>query len=747
MSYISKASFIGRTLGAGSRAALLGGAALFALAPAQAQQTSVPEPQADNSVPPESSAETSTATPNQTTRTVTDGQQTIVVTARRYVPTSSISATKTDIPLIETPQSVSVVTRDQIDLLNFTDVQQAVRYSSGVVGENYGADPRYDFLTVRGFTPKQYIDGLAAPISTSIFSVGVDLYGFEGVDVLKGPSSVLYGNSPPGGLFNLTSRRPNSDFGGEAGFRYGSYDTYQGNMTLTGPIADGVDARITALYRDYGTTVDKVRAKRLYAAPAVTVKLGNSTRVTGLAYYQYDRINGDYAAFLPVEGTLLPNLNGRISIHRNLGEPDYNRYTRHQSGLGFELMHDFGNHLLFHSNTKWFDYEEDLFRIYATGLDDDKRTVTRSNFPYAEDVHEFATDNRFDARLDTGPLNHQLLAGIDYRRVANTADFGFSGASSIDLYDPVYSRQPIAAPPLSFVFNHQRLKQTGVYGQDEIKLADFILTLSGRYDWANILNRTNQQTTKQHKFTYRAGASYLAASGIAPYVSYATSFEPVLGTDAKTGASFRPSTGRQIEGGIKFDGRDLGPDFKIFATVAAYDIKQTNLVTISSNITPVSGTQTGAVEVYGAEAEIVARIREQLSINGSYTYTHSEVTKNGDFPGAVGAPLPVTPKHKASLLVDYTLQKGSLGGLGAGVGARYVSNSAGALPDAFTPVIYRAGKATLFDVIVHYDLPDWRFALNGSNIFNKIYIARCASTFNCAYGADRQLSASITRKF
>ncbi|MGN6497425.1 MAG: TonB-dependent receptor plug domain-containing protein, partial [Tsuneonella sp.] len=142
------------------------------------------------------------------------GDKVIVVTAKAYVPTGASTATKSNIPLVETPQSVSVVSRDQIDLLNFIDAQQAVRYVAGATGENYGPDLRFDFIQVRGFPPKQFMDGLATPVTTTIFSNGVDLYAFESLDILKGPASVLYGSAPPGGIYNQTSRRPSSEFGG-----------------------------------------------------------------------------------------------------------------------------------------------------------------------------------------------------------------------------------------------------------------------------------------------------------------------------------------------------------------------------------------------------------------------------------------------------------------------------------------------------------------------------------------------------
>ena len=183
----------------------------------------------------------------ETLKTTKTSNGDIVIVARHYVPQGAETATKSDIPLIQTPQSVSVITRDQIDLLNFTDAQQAVRYTAGAFGENYGPDPRYDFITVRGFTPKQYIDGLAVPATTTISAVGVDLYAFQSLDILKGPASVLYGAAPPGGILNETSRRPSSTFGGEVELKGGTHDFWEGAGTITGAVAPFLDMRMTAL--------------------------------------------------------------------------------------------------------------------------------------------------------------------------------------------------------------------------------------------------------------------------------------------------------------------------------------------------------------------------------------------------------------------------------------------------------------------------------------------------------------------
>lgn len=677
-----------------------------------------------------------------------DGQDTIVVMAPGFVPEGAVTATKTDAPLIETPQSVSVITRDQIDLLNFIDVQQAVRYTAGIVGENYGPDLRFDFLTLRGFIPVQYIDGLQAPVSATIANVGAELYGFQSVDVLKGPSAVLYGTTPPGGIYNLTSRRPSSQLEGEVQAKYGTDEFMQIAGTVTGGLTRGVSARLTGLYRNREAQTDFVEAERAYAAPAVTVAVGPDTTLTGLGYYQYDRVRGETNGFLPVSGTLEANPLGRIRRGTNLGEPDYNDYERQQFSAGYELVHSFGKGVRFTQNARWSEYHEDMQTIFATGLASDNRTVLRSNFPFRDDVQQFAIDSRLNGNLVTGAVEHRLLAGLDYRNYREESAFGFAAAPSIDLFEPVYGRFTPTVPAF-FPFTDQRLKQTGLYLQDQARLGDFLVTLSGRQDWLSIKNEriAGAPTSEQDRFSYRIGASYITDVGLAPYLSYSTSFEPVVGQD-RDGRAFVPTTGKQIEAGVKYDGRTLPEDIRLFATAAVYQIRQTNVLTPDPDQTrfPGSNVQTGEAKVEGLELEVVTRIRDRLSVNGSYTYADARVTQS-NVPGQVGARLFAQPRHKASLFVDYTVTDGRLAGLGAGAGIRHLSDSPGALPGPFTPVVYFTGGSTLFDAILRYDTADWRFAINGTNIFDKRYVARCTGPVGCFFGPSRQVIATVTRKF
>lgn len=682
-------------------------------------------------------------------------QETVIVIAPDYVPEDGGTANKSNIPLIETPQSVSVITRDQIDLLAFIDAQQAVRYTSGAFGENYGPDLRFDFLTVRGFTPKQYIDGLAAPVSTSILSVGLDLYAFESFDILKGPASALYGSSPPGGLYNQISRRPESEFGGEVQAKYGSDNYMQVAGTVHGPLSDTVSYSLTGLYLDREAERDLVSAERMLVAPALTWEITPDTTLTGLGYFQSDEVLGDTNGFLPVFGTLLPNPLGQIDPSTNVGDPN-NRFERDQWAVGYEFTHDFTDAVSFVSNLKVSDYDEaSPTSIYGggglvdadfNGVPDDFRTVQQYNFSYAETVKSVTTDNRFDVTLDSGGLTHEIIAGVDYRKVENKADFGFIFANQIDLFNPVYAPQAILEPGYPFAFNNQTLKQTGLYVQDHIGLGNLYLTLSGRQDWVTIENNTTSAETEQEKFTYRVGGNYIFDSGVAPYVSFATSFEPVLGSDSVTLQEFEPSEGEQLEAGVKYDARGLPDGYKLLLTAAAYQIKQKNVVSTSPSVTPVFGTQTGEVEVNGVEFEAVSRINDKLSINASLSLTDSEVVASSTAV-EVGAELPVTPETKASLFADYTFSDGMFAGFGIGAGVRYTSESQGSLPGPFNPVVFTGEDSTLFDAIIRYDTADWRFALNGSNLLDEIYVARCSGPAGCTYGAGQQIIATVTRKF
>lgn len=663
----------------------------------------------------------------------------IVVYAPNYVSTDGRSATKSTAPLVETPQSVSVISRDMIDLLNWNSLQDAMRYTAGVTGENFGPDERYDWLTVRGFYPVQYVDGLQAPVG-AVSNTGLDLYGSESVEVLKGPAAVLYGQSPPGGIVNMVSRRPRDEFGAELEAQVGSFDHVQLAGDVTGPLSETVSWRLTGLYRDRDSQVDFMNSRRVYVAPALSIALTPATDLTLLAHYQDDDLENQNTGYLPAAGTLLPNPEGKIPRSFFPGEPGVNFFQREQYAVGYDFSHDFGNAFTLQQNLKYFSQETESRVIYGGGgLEADNRTLNRFDYPFNEEVTSFNVDTRGYFELLTGALEHSFLVGLDYRDYDNQSEFGFAATTPIDVFEPVYGQGPFPFPTL-FPYLDQQQKQTGLYVQDQIRHERLVVTLSGRYDTVKSTNFGD--TVKDREFTYRGGVNYVFDNGVAPYLQTATSFQPVSGVDVNTGDAFVPTTGRQVEAGVKFDGRQLDRDLKVFGSIAAYRLVQDNVLTTANNPDfPFASVQEGEVRVQGLEIEAVLRHRESLSLNFSYTYTDTEVTKSND-PATLGQRLFATPLHKISALVDYTLQSGQLAGLGAGLGVRRTSGVYGDAANQW----YVSG-VTLFDAIVHYDLADWRFALNANNLFDKEYVQRCSNATDCFYGTARIVTGTVSRRF
>jgi iron complex outermembrane receptor protein len=668
----------------------------------------------------------------------------VVVIAERYVSKDGTSASKSDIPLVEMPQSVSVVSRDMIDLLNWTSLNESVRYSAGATGEAFGPDERYDWLQIRGFDPVQFIDGVQAPIG-SVNNTGTDLYGSESVEVLKGPASVLYGQSPPGGIVNMISRRPQDGFAGELELQGGEYNMWQVAGDLTGPLTDSVSGRITAMYRDRETQVDFLTSKRLYIAPAVTFHFGDETDLTLLANYQDDDLENQSTGFLPIYGTMLPNPLGQVPVGRNLGETGYNNFKREQWSAGYDFSHRFNDRISIQQNLKYFDVKVDSRAVFGTGLldadfdgtPDDFRTVTRSDFPFNERIDSLSVDTRVYFDLGSGSsVEQSVLVGVDYRDYDGYSEFGFAAAPSIDLFDPVYDA--VIPPATIFPFIDETREQIGVYFQDQIKMGRFIVTLNGRNDTVE-RDPTTGDTQDDEEFTYRVGANYVFDNGLAPYAQVATSFQPVSGATFD-GVPFEPTTGDQVEAGLKFDGRTLGRWVRIFGSIAAYEIVQENVLTPDPDNLFFS-VQEGEVEVKGIELELAGRIRERTTFNLALTKIDSEVTKSSD-PTVIGNELVAVPDMLASALVDYTFQEGALAGFGFGLGLRHRGELFGDGANQF-----KSDDVTMYDAILHYDTANWRLAVNASNVTDEIFVDRCSSVANCFYGTRRLVTGSVTRKF
>lgn len=678
----------------------------------------------------------------------------VTVTAQHqdngYVAKGGDAGTKTDTPLLETPQSISVITRTQLDEQNVQNLSQALGYSAGVSVNSTGTDTRYDWPTIRGFSADTYglyLDGLRW--MPNQLSGRIESYGLERIEILKGPASVLYGEGAPGGLIAMSSRLPTEAPLHEVQGDYGSYDLRQLKADLSGPIAgtgDGGNAhwlyRFTALGHDDNTQIDFTRDKRLYLAPALTWKPDGDTRLTVLGNFQRD-ILGSLYPFLPAQGTVLPNPNGKLSSSFFAGDTDFNAYSRSQYALGYLFERRLGDNLSFRQNFRYNRFRVDNWQQeYAVALEPDLRTLLRAPFASPGDSRAVAVDNQLQGHWTFGQVEQTVLAGVDYswqKLVVGESDITSTADEvPIDIFNPVYG-QPVTGLALDYS-QDQNLSQLGLYLQDQVKIDhQWVLLLGGRQDWVDtkIDNLISATTTRQddHHFSGRAGLVYLSDLGLAPYFSYSESFVPNSGLGAD-GGPLQPTTGRQYEGGIKYQPRG----FNSFITVSAFDIRESN-VDENDPANPALTLQTGEVRSRGVEVEGVAALAQGLNLRLAWTADPVHTIKSID-PTQIGVRPTVTPEHMASLWADYAVQRGPLDGLGLGAGVRYVGNTYGGTYGA-QALPFTVPSFTVMDAAMHYDWRGLRFGLNASNLLDRQYVAACYSGTGCSYGTRRSVIGSV----
>lgn len=668
---------------------------------------------------------------------------------RGYVATRSATGTKTDSPIIETPQSISVVPRDQLDAQQLYSAKEALRYSAGTVPESRGNFGGYDIIYNRGFVVDRYLDGMRLQGNTGFVTPQVELYGMERVELLRGPASVLFGQGSPGGLLNMVSRRPPSMPGGEILLQAGNYGRLQGAFDVGGPIdKDGQFLyRVTGLGRFSDNQVDFVREERAFIAPAFTWRPDADTTFTILGSYQNDPRVGLYN-FVPAVGSVLPNPNGKIPTSFYAGDPNFNRIDREQASIGYQFEHRVDDVWTVRQNLRYLYTSGHLDQVLPFGLEADNRTLDRYVQANRETIGTFSMDNQLQANFSTGPLQHKLLMGLDYQRTEFTQNqvLDFT-APPIDIFSPTY-RVPIGTPTLFPSKTDQTTDQLGLYAQDQIKLGKLIVVAGGRYDRAqsdtatlSALDGDSHVIQRDSATTGRIGGVYLFDNGVAPYAVAATSFNPTAGIDS-AGQPFRPTTGTLYEAGVRYQ----PPGWNALVTASVYDLTQQNVLTADTspgNLGQLS--QTGEVRSQGFEIEGRFSLTDRLDVIASYTYIDARVTKSADVAAGDLGKIPLwIPHNTASVWADYTIRDGQLSGLGFAFGVRYVGDSFGDPANTL-----RIPDYTLVDAAIHYDLAAWgpqykgyRFALNVSNLFDKTYVSECTGD-NCLYGLRRKVLASL----
>ncbi|WP_460354443.1 MULTISPECIES: TonB-dependent siderophore receptor [unclassified Pseudomonas] len=673
-----------------------------------------------------------------------------------YTATRTAAGTKTDTALVEAPRSISVATRQQMDDRSVHSLDDAVRYMPGITASSYGSDTRIDWLRVRGFEPTQFLDGL--PLPKGVYAnPKPETWNLDRLALLRGPASSVYGQTPPGGLLDMVSRRPSAEASSEIQLQYGSDNHRQINFASTGKIDDAGQFLygISGVVRDSDTQIDHIENKRYNIAPSLTWNIDDDTKFTLLTQFTRDD-TGVTSQFYPIQGTKIDMPFGKISHHKNLGDPDYDFYDRTYYALGYAFEHRLNDVWQFKQNLRYTKSDLSFQTVtvnsynteYAGYTVDDQGNVGRGTTNVDEDISQFAVDNNFQADFATGDIRHTLLLGLDHQRSNTNYTSIFGTAPDINVNNPIYG-QPITRPARSSAFYdyEQKTYQTGLYVQDQMALDQWRLTLGGREDWVHtgtqFINKGDATNTQRDKaFSGNAALSYVFDSGFVPYLSYAESFQPTSGADATSTGSLKPTEGKQWELGIKYQ----PPGSKTLLSAAVYDLTQKNVAvnSIVNNVTITS--QTGEVKVKGLELEAVSDVTDNLKVIAAYTLAKSEVQKGVD----KGNRLQLMPNQQASLWTDYTWHSGVLDGFGIGGGVRYTGNTYG---DKANTWLGKADAYTVFDASVHYDLgrldnslKGASLAINATNLFDKDYISTCDGYY-CYYGDQRSVIASATYKW
>lgn len=651
-----------------------------------------------------------------------------------YVATRTATATKTDTPILETPQSITVVGAEEMETRNVKTLEDAIKYTPGVQ-LSYGStgDPRTSWYRMRGF-----------PVTTSFYRDGmlvgspqwqrVDPYLMERVEILRGPASVMYGQSIPGGMINQVTKAPQEHQMSEAAVEYGSFDWKRAEADTTGPIDEKGHwlYRVTAAAQDSDglNGLDHDRNNSKVIAPAITWKPQEGTSLTLAALHQEDESRGWFPR------RRWRTAAGTSSSSTYLGEPDYDSFEEKQNHLSLLTEHAVDDSLKFTLNARYSNYDLDYRQAWPGQVRPGGTTIARANYVYEQSGDLYTLDARVEKKLAVMNTRHTVLAGFDYLSQDSDYYTGTGVASDISLFNPIYGSHDY---PEATRWSNYDVRSPGLYLQDQIEAGNWVIQLGGREDLAGSAANSGYKDT----FSGRVGVAYKTGFGLVPYASYAESFEPQTGNDWN-GDTFEPTTGRQYEVGAKYQ----PPGTNMVATVALFDLVKENVLTSDPDATHICNgsrcsVQVGEVTSRGVELGLTMGLADGLNAVASYTYNPVSVTKS-TVASNVGRQQADTPIHTAALWMDYALQDGPLAGLGFGGGLRFLGRTTSSAGDV------SSSPQLLDEAMVRYDVEDWRLSLSVKNILDRDIEYNCSRTANaevCYLEEPLTITARVARKF
>lgn len=647
----------------------------------------------------------------------------------------TVTGSKAPVYWNEVPQSLSILDREDLSRFNADRVSETLRYTPGVTTDIFGDDNDYDWLRIRGFQADQtgiFLDN-AQNLAFAFGSFYTDPYALERVEVLRGPSSALYGGSNPGGIVNYVSKRPGERI---REVILGVEDSPAGSISLDygDPLGEGAAYRVVGRFKGGDAYDDFNHGARGTFAPSFKFVTDGGTELTFLANAHIADEQHNGSTFLPYAGTVTSTAEfGRIGTDENFSDPDWDDYSRQQFSATAIGEHEFDNDFTLTAIGRvgvasveeryWFPSGYAGFSATPT---DNVGTLSIIGFEHDTLLRTAQTDIRYYGYVETGAISHDLLFGLDarYYWLDETQAFGFGTNSVINTSDP---GEPVLGAPFQDATTRQ--SQVGLYFQDQIRFGDgWIVTGNLRHDFADTeqdgaaaFSRSDSETS------YRAALAYEFANGITPYVTYSSFFDPIIVSPAN--GVTEPESGEQYEVGVKW--APEGENFYVAA--AAFQIDREN---VRSGVFPIF-TQIGEVRSRGFEFEGGYDFGNGLSIVGSATIIDAEV-RDDQTAAIIGNTPTLIPEHEASLRANYDFS-GELDGLSIGAGVRHRGESY-----ANNTNTLKVPSSTIFDLYGSYAFLDGlALDLAVTNVADRRYVTACQTELVCSYGSGREIKAAL----
>ncbi|HID7510572.1 TPA: TonB-dependent siderophore receptor [Enterobacter hormaechei] len=674
-------------------------------------------------------------------------EPTIVVTGTEQgsaLPAWTNSATKSAVAESKTPQVINTIAAKEIEQRHASSVNEILRYAPGVSTEVRGSTSYMSEYKIRGFNVDQeFYNGLQLPYNvTGNTKARIDPLLIESVDILKGPSSVLYGDGSPGGLVNIQSKKPQKEAKTELGFNTGNRNLKEGYLDSTGQIANSDwNYRLLGKATESDEQAHTTRYENYLVAPSVTWQPDDKTRLT------IDALAQNTPSLTPSDPMPLSYLRSKYADRRDYAGDEWSGFKQRQWMLGYSFEHEFDSGWGFNQKARYFDVDTHQRSAYSTGTGSEVYQLNRFAYTTDEDLQSFNIDNQVTRTVALGDWQHHLLAGFDYQKLNSHFHYRYASSTpGIDMRNPDHSQ--IDNDALGLVTaqkNRLGYQQNGYYLQDQIAFGGLNVLASLRFDdyrsvTTNYLQNGDKAWVSQDRLTKRLGALYAFENGLSPFISYSEGFAPVSPQGTLTAKDVKPTTSKQVEGGVKY----LLAEYATTFTASVFNIRQKNVVTSDPGF--LNYRQTGEVESKGAELSAISRPTDNLTLIANYAYTHAINTEDDKYQGK--RPTQV-PENAFNLWGDYTFDSTPLRGLTLGAGARYTG------PMEISPAndAGKLGGTTQYDLAASYRMGELAPSLEGltlkasaQNVTNKETLT-CYDATNCWIGRDRTFQVGASYSF